>query len=248
MRRSCSQLAVAALLLLPLLAQAQGGVPLLTVQPTDAGGSSYAMSIQILLLMTVLTLLPAALITMTAFTRVLIVLAILRQAMGTAQTPSNQIILGLALFLSLFIMAPVLETAYNSALLPYMNETIGFDAALERARTPFREFMIGQTRENDLALFAELGGYAPFVTADDIPMVVLLPSFLTSELKTAFQIGFLLFVPFLIIDLVVAAVLMSMGMMMLSPMLVSLPFKLMLFVLIDGWSLVASTLVASFVV
>jgi flagellar biosynthetic protein FliP len=206
------------------------------------------MNIQILLLMTVLTLLPAALITMTSFTRILIVLAILRQAMGTAQTPSNQIILGLALFLSLFIMAPVFDVAYQNALLPYMNETIDFDQALAAARDPFREFMLGQTRENDLLLFAELGGYGPFQTPEEVPMVVLLPSFLTSELKTAFQIGFLLFVPFLIIDLVVASVLMSMGMMMLSPMLVSLPFKLMLFVLIDGWTLVASTLVNSFVV
>jgi len=219
-----------------------------SVNPTPGGGSNYSMNIQILLLMTVLTLLPAALITMTSFTRILIVLAILRQALGTAQTPSNQIILGLALFLSLFIMAPVFDVAYQNALLPYMNETIDFDQALAAARGPFREFMFGQTRENDLMLFAELGGYGPFQTPEDVPMVVLLPSFLTSELKTAFQIGFLLFVPFLIIDLVVASVLMSMGMMMLSPMLVSLPFKLMLFVLIDGWTLVASTLVNSFVV
>ncbi len=234
--------------LFPPLAEAQANIPLMSVQPNAAGGSSYSMNIQILLLMTVLTLVPAALITMTSFTRILIVLAILRQAMGTAQTPSNQIILGLALFLSLFIMAPVLETAYEKALLPYMNETLDFESALEQAKAPFREFMIGQTRENDLLLFAELGGYEPFQTVDDVPMVVLLPSFLTSELKTAFQIGFLMFVPFLIIDLVVAAVLMSMGMMMLSPMLISLPFKLMLFVLIDGWSLVSATLVSSFTV
>ncbi len=236
------------LALLPLFASAQANIPLVSVTPGSAGGSTYSTSIQILLLMTVLTLLPAALITMTSFTRILVVLAILRQALGTAQTPSNQIILGLALFLSLFIMAPVLELAYRDALLPYMNETLDFETALAAAREPFREFMFGQTRENDLLLFAELGGYGAFQTPDDVPMVVLLPSFLTSELKTAFQIGFLLFVPFLIIDLVVASVLMSMGMMMLSPMLVSLPFKLMLFVLIDGWTLVASTLVNSFVV
>jgi flagellar biosynthetic protein FliP len=236
------------LALSPALASAQATIPLMSVQPNAAGGSSYSMNIQILLLMTVLTLLPAALITMTSFTRILIVLAILRQAMGTAQTPSNQIILGLALFLSLFIMAPVLESAYRDALLPYMNETLDFESALTAAKTPFREFMLGQVRENDLLLFAELGGYEPFQTADDIPMVVLLPSFLTSELKTAFQIGFLMFVPFLVIDLVVAAVLMSMGMMMLSPMLISLPFKLMLFVLIDGWSLISATLVSSFAV
>jgi flagellar biosynthetic protein FliP len=236
------------LALSPELASAQASIPLVSVQPTAAGGSNYSMSIQILLLMTLLTLVPAALITMTSFTRILIVLAILRQALGTAQTPSNQIILGLALFLSLFIMAPVFEVAWSSALQPYMNETLPFDQALDAAKAPFREFMFGQTRETDLLLFAELGGYAPFATQDDVPMVVLLPSFLTSELKTAFQIGFLMFVPFLIIDLVVAAVLMSMGMMMLSPMLISLPFKLMLFVLIDGWSLIATTLVSSFAV
>jgi flagellar biosynthetic protein FliP len=212
------------------------------------GGSDYSMSIQILLLMTVLTLIPAALITMTSFTRILIVLAILRQALGTAQTPSNQIILGLSLFLSLFIMAPVFEMAWSTALQPYMNETVGLRRGPGCRQGPFREFMFSQTRENDLMLFAELGGYDAFATQDDVPMVVLLPSFLTSELKTAFQIGFLMFVPFLIIDLVVAAVLMSMGMMMLSPMLISLPFKLMLFVLIDGWSLIAATLVTSFAV
>lgn len=236
------------IILVPEAALAQTGIPLISVQPSAAGGSDYSMSIQILLLMTLLTLIPAALITMTSFTRILIVLAILRQALGTAQTPSNQIILGLSLFLSLFIMAPVFEVAWGTALEPYMNETLGFNEALDAVKIPFREFMFGQTRETDLMLFAELGGYAPFATQDDVPMVVLLPSFLTSELKTAFQIGFLMFVPFLIIDLVVAAVLMSMGMMMLSPMLISLPFKLMLFVLIDGWSLIAATLVTSFTV
>jgi flagellar biosynthetic protein FliP len=236
------------ILLLPALAQAQATIPLVSVQPGSSGGSDYSVSIQILLLMTLLTLIPAALITMTSFTRILIVLAILRQALGTAQTPSNQIILGLSLFLSLFIMAPVFEVAWTTALQPYLNESIDFTQALDAAKLPFREFMFGQTRETDLLLFADLGGYPAFNTQDDVPMVVLLPSFLTSELKTAFQIGFLMFVPFLIIDLVVAAVLMSMGMMMLSPMLISLPFKLMLFVLIDGWSLIAATLVSSFAV
>jgi flagellar biosynthetic protein FliP len=237
-----------AAMLLPSLSWAQPGIPLMTVQQAAGGGAEYSTSIQILLLMTVLTLIPAALITMTSFTRILIVLAILRQALGTAQTPSNQILLGLSLFLSLFIMAPVFEVAWSTALQPYMNETMAFDEALAAAKAPFREFMFGQTRENDLMLFAQLGGYDAFASQDDVPLVVLLPSFLTSELKTAFQIGFLLFVPFLIIDLVVAAVLMSMGMMMLSPMLISLPFKLMLFVLIDGWSLIATTLVTSFAV
>jgi flagellar biosynthetic protein FliP len=197
--------------------------------------------------MTALTLLPAALLAMTSFTRVIVVLAILRQALGTAQTPSNQVLLGLALFLSLFIMAPVLEEAYSAALSPYMEGSIGFEAALENAKLPFRDFMLNQTREADLLMFAELGGYDGFRSAEEVPMKVLLPSFLTSELKTAFQIGFLVFIPFLVIDLVVASVLMSMGMMMLSPMLISLPFKLMLFVLIDGWSLIVGTLASSFV-
>jgi len=240
-------IAIASMLtLLPDWAMAQASIPLITTQPTANGGSDYSLSLQILLLMSLLTLLPAALITMTSFTRILIVLAILRQALGTTTTPSNQIILGLALFLSLFIMAPVFDVAYNAALMPYMEEQIGFEDALNVAKEPFREFMFSQTRKTDLALFADLGNYGKFATEDDVPMVVLLPSFLTSELKTAFQIGFLLFVPFLIIDLVVAAVLMSMGMMMLSPMLISLPFKLMLFVLIDGWTLITATLVSSF--
>jgi len=246
-RRILSLILLVLGLLLPVIAQAQANIPLVSVQPGSNGGNDYSMSIQILLLMTLLTLIPAALITMTSFTRILIVLAILRQALGTAQTPSNQIILGLSLFLSLFIMAPVFDVAWTTALQPYMEESIDFTTALDAAKLPFREFMFGQTRETDLMLFAELGGYPAFNTPDDVPMVVLLPSFLTSELKTAFQIGFLIFVPFLIIDLVVAAVLMSMGMMMLSPMLISLPFKLMLFVLIDGWSLLAATLVRSFV-
>lgn len=233
--------------LFPAVASAQASIPLLTVDPITGGGSSYSVSIQILMLMTLLTLLPAALLAMTSFTRVVVVLAILRQALGTAQTPSNQIILGLALFLSFFIMAPVLEEAYDNGLAPYMNETIQFDEALQKVEAPFREFMLGQVREADLIMFAELGGYDGFQSEADVPLQVLLPSFLTSELKTAFQIGFLIFIPFLVIDLVVASVLMSMGMMMLSPMLISLPFKLMLFVLIDGWSLIVGTLAASFV-
>jgi len=233
--------------LIPEIAVAQGTIPLLTVDPVSGGGSNYSVSIQILMLMTLLSLLPAALLAMTSFTRVVVVLAILRQALGTAQTPSNQIILGLALFLSLFIMAPVLEEAYDNGLQPYMEETIEFDEALAMVKAPFRSFMLEQVREADLIMFSELGGYDGFQNEDEIPLKVLLPSFLTSELKTAFQIGFLIFIPFLVIDLVVASVLMSMGMMMLSPMLISLPFKIMLFVLIDGWSLIVGTLAASFV-
>jgi len=210
------------------------------------GDTEYALGIQILMIMTVLTLLPAMLITMTAFTRILIVLAILRQALGTQQTPSNQIILGLSLFLTLFIMSPVIDVVWANALSPYLEGQLEFQAALSVAQEPLREFMFSQTRDTDLAMFAELGGYPVFAQREEVPLFVLLPSFLTSELKTAFQIGFLLFVPFLVIDLVVAAVLMSMGMMMLSPIIISLPFKLMLFVLIDGWSLISATLVSSF--
>lgn len=234
------------LLLLPCTAWADPSIPLVSVTPGEDGTSNYSVTLQVLMMMTVLSLLPAILMTMTSFTRVLVVLAILRQALGTAQTPSNQIIVGMALFLSLFIMSPVLQQANQEALQPYVEEQIDAREALKRAQVPFRNFMLDQTREADLIMFSELGGYNGFQSPDDIPMSVLLPSFLTSELKTAFQIGFLIFVPFLVIDLVVASVLMSMGMMMLSPMLISLPFKLMLFVLIDGWSLVAGTLAASF--
>ena len=240
-------LLVMALVMAPELASAQATIPLLTVDPTSGGGSNYSVSVQLLMLMTVLSLLPAVLLAMTSFTRVVVVLAILRTALGTAQTPSNQIILGLALFLSMFIMAPVLEQAYEEGLKPYMEEQIEFDVAIKQVEAPFREFMLNQVREADLMMFADLGGYDDFQSEADIPLKVLLPSFLTSELKTAFQIGFLVFIPFLVIDLVVASVLMSMGMMMLSPMLISLPFKLMLFVLIDGWSLIVGTLAATFV-
>ncbi|OUV76787.1 MAG: flagellar biosynthetic protein FliP [Rickettsiales bacterium TMED131] len=233
------------LLLAPALASAQT-IPLVTSSAMPNGDTEYALGIQILMIMTVLTLLPAMLITMTAFTRILIVLAILRQALGTQQTPSNQIILGLSLFLTLFIMSPVIDVVWANALSPYLEGQLDFQAALSVAQEPLRDFMFSQTRDTDLAMFAELGGYPVFAERDEVPLFVLLPSFLTSELKTAFQIGFLLFVPFLVIDLVVAAVLMSMGMMMLSPIIISLPFKLMLFVLIDGWSLISATLVSSF--
>jgi len=221
-------------------------LPLLTVSEQASGATSYSVTLQVLALMTLLSLVPAGLMTMTSFTRILIVLAILRQALGTGQTPSNQIILGLALFLTLFVMAPVFEGVWIEAIQPYINDQIGIEAASTGAMQFMRDFMTQQTRASDLAMFTNLGGYEPAVSEADIPLSVLLPSFLISELKTAFQIGFLIFVPFLIIDLVVASVLMSMGMMMLSPMLISLPFKLMLFVLVDGWALVVGTLVSSF--
>ncbi|MFZ2207370.1 MAG: flagellar type III secretion system pore protein FliP [Porticoccaceae bacterium] len=246
MKRALRLLGLVLLLSPWAAAWAAPGITLVDSVTNAAGGQSYAVPLKILLVMTVLTLLPSALIMMTSFTRVVIVLSILRQALGTPQTPSNQILIGIALFLSLFIMAPVFERANTDALQPYLAEQIAGDEAMQRAQLPFREFMLGQTRESDLALFAGLAGKTELANSDEIPFSVLVPSFIISELKTAFQIGFLIFIPFVIIDLVVASVLMSMGMMMLSPMLISLPFKLMLFVLVDGWSLIVSTLAASF--
>jgi flagellar biosynthetic protein FliP len=234
------------LMLTPLFALgAEQGIPAVTVTDTE-GGQSYSVTLQILMLMTVLTLLPAALMMMTSFARIIIVLAILRQAMGVQSTPSNQILIGLALFLTIFIMQPVFTQAYNEAIVPYMDGDITFTAAFEKGGEPFKSFMLAQTRESDIALFASIGQYGSFDTPDDLPFSLVMPAFVTSELKTAFQIGFLIFIPFLIIDLVVASVLMAMGMMMLSPMLISLPFKLMLFVLIDGWALLMGTLASSF--
>jgi flagellar biosynthetic protein FliP len=234
-------------LLSPALIAAPG-IEAVTVSPGEAGEQTYTLSIQVLLLMTALSLLQAALILMTSFTRIVIVLSILRQALGTAQTPSNQILIGLALFLTFFIMGPVLTEVYETALGPYLAEELSAQAAIEAAQIPVREFMLAQTRDDDLALFARISGQEGFERAEDVPFTLLMPAFATSELKTAFQIGFLLFIPFLVIDLVVASVLMSMGMMMLSPLIISLPFKIMLFVLVDGWALVLGTLATSFYV
>lgn len=242
-------LATFALLLLPAgSAFAVPGLTAFTVTPAANGGETYTVTIQILAMMTVLSLLPAALIMTTSFTRIIIVLSILRQALGTAQTPSNQILLGLSLFLTFFIMAPIFEDAYNNGVKPYLDEQISSEIAFQKASEPFYDFMLNQTRETDLAMFAEISGKGKLDPAQKVPFSLLLPSFVTSELKTAFQIGFLIFIPFLIIDIVVASVLMSMGMMMLSPMIISLPFKLMLFVLIDGWALIMGTLASSFYV
>ncbi len=224
------------------------GLEALTVTTAEDGGQTYTVTLQVLALMTALSLLPAALIMMTAFTRIIIVLAILRQALGTSQTPSNQILIGLALFLTVFIMMPVFDQANRDAVQPYLNEQISVEEALERAAIPFRTFMLGQTRDTDLQLFAEISGREELESPDAVPFSLLLPAFATSELKTAFQIGFLMFIPFLVIDLVVASVLMSMGMMMLSPLIISLPFKIMLFVLVDGWALVMGTLASSYFV
>ncbi|WP_425338375.1 flagellar type III secretion system pore protein FliP [Thiorhodococcus minor] len=235
------------MLLIPAVGWGQiGGLDAVTVTTEQDGGQVYSVTLQILLLMTILTLLPSALIMMTSFTRIIIVLAILRQGLGTSQTPSNQILLGIAFFLTLFIMAPVFQEIYDTAVQPYMEEKVGTEEALSKAVKPLRTFMLAQTRESDLSMFAEIRGLDGFESPDDIPLNLLVPSFVISELKTAFQIGFLILIPFLIIDLVVASVLMSMGMMMLSPLIISLPFKLMLFVLVDGWSLLMGTLAQSF--
>lgn len=240
-------LVVSLLLVFPFQwASAASGLDALSVTNLPGGGQKYSVSLQILALMTALTFLPAALLMMTSFTRIVIVLAILRQAIGTMQTPSNQTIVGLALFLTFFIMAPVFDQVYTQAVRPYLDESIGAPGALENAKAPLHEFMMTQTRESDLALFTGLAGYDQFQTREEVPFSVLIPSFVTSELKTAFQIGFLVFIPFLIIDLVVASVLMAMGMMMLSPMIISLPFKIMLFVLVDGWTMIIGTLASSF--
>ncbi len=229
-----------------LTSNANLGVPALTVSTNENGTQNYSVSIQILLLMTLLTLLPALLMMMTSFTRILVVFAILRQALGLQQTPSNQILLGLALFLSFFVMTPVLQDINTNALQPYLAEQMSAGDALLQAEIPVRSFMMAQTRESDLSLFMDLSQSAPVATQEEVPFTVLVPAFVTSELKTAFQIGFMLFIPFLVIDLVVASVLMAMGMMMLSPIIISLPFKIMLFVLVDGWAMVIGTLAASF--
>ncbi len=246
-RRVCL-LAGLPLLTLPMLvlAQQQSGLPAVTVTDLPGGGQQWSVSLQVLLLMSAFTLLPAALLAMTAFTRIIIVMALLRQALGTGATPSNQILVGLSLFLTAFVMGPVLDLAWANGISPYLDGTLAFEPAFTATLEPFRAFMLANVRENDLMLFARLSGVESFATPADVRFPVLVASFLTSELRTAFEIGFLLFVPFVVIDLVVASILMSMGMMMMSPMLVSAPFKILLFVLVDGWALVIGSLAASF--
>ena len=242
---------LAGLLLLPEAAVlAAPGMAAVTVTPGSNGGATWSLSLQVLAMMTALSLLPAALISMTSFTRIIIVLAILRQALGTAQTPSNQILIGLSLFLTLFVMSPVFGKIYNDGVKPYLDETISSEEALEKSASPLRSFMLEQTRQTDLGMFADIANYREdeLKSPDTVPFSLLVPAYVTSELKTAFQIGFLVLIPFLVIDLVVASVLMSMGMMMLSPMIISLPFKIMLFVLVDGWALIIGTLATSFYV
>jgi flagellar biosynthetic protein FliP len=237
------------LALVPSLAAAAGpqptGLPPVTI--ANVGGEDISVSLAVLLSMTAITLLPSLLLACTAFTRIIVVMALLRMALGTGQTPSNQILVGLALFLTMMVMMPVAEQSWANGLSPYLAGDLSFQAAWAASAEPFRAFMLAQIRDTDLLTFANLSGHTQgFASPADIPFGVLVASFLTSELKTAFEIGFLIFIPFVVIDLVVASVLMSMGMMMMSPMLVSAPFKILLFVLVDGWVLVVGTLAGSF--
>jgi flagellar biosynthesis protein FliP len=222
------------------------GLPAFTSTPAPGGGQTYTLSIQTLLLLSALSFLPAVLLMMTAFTRIIIVLSLLRHAIGTQSSPPTQVLIGLALFLTFFVMSPVLDRIHTEAYMPYAENRIGMEQALEKGAEPLRAFMLKQTRETDLALFARLAQHDELREPADVPMRILVPAYVTSELKTAFQIGFLVFIPFLIIDIVVASVLMSMGMMMVSPMIIAMPFKLMLFVLVDGWHLLIGSLTQSF--
>ena len=235
-------------LLLPVVVLAADGLPALSSVPAAGGATNYTLSVQTLLLMTSFTFLPAILLMMTSFTRIVIVLSLLRQALGTTTAPPNQVVVGLSLFLTLFVMSPVLDKIYADAYRPFSEEKIGFNDALDKGAVPLKQFMLKQTRQKDLALFIELSNSAKPNGPDDVSLKTLIPAYVTSELKTAFQIGFLVFLPFLIVDLVVASVLMSMGMMMVSPVIISLPFKLILFVLVDGWTLLIASLVQSFYV
>ncbi|MEY3789864.1 MAG: Flagellar biosynthetic protein FliP precursor [Pseudomonadota bacterium] len=232
--------------LLPETVLAQG-MPIVNVVTGKGGVTSYSLTLQLLGLMTVLTLLPSMLLMMTSFVRIIIVFSILRQALGTGQTPPNQVLAGLALFLTLFIMQPVMTDVYQNAILPYMNSGLPFEEALAAAEAPIRGFMLAQTREEDIAMFMEISRAKGELTGpESVPFTTLVPAFMTSELKSAFTIGFLIYIPFVVIDLIVSSVLMSMGMMMLSPMMISMPFKLMLFVLVDGWSMLMGSLASSF--
>ncbi len=237
-------LAILLLASMPSLAQTSGQLPL--VIGSGPGGTSYSVPIQTLIFFTALSFLPAVVLMMTGFTRIVIVLSLLRQALGTQSAPPNQVIIGLSLFLTVFVMGPTLDRVYNEAWVPYSSNRMGFEDAIGRAEQPMRAFMAKQTRQSDLALFLRLSKQDPATKVDDAPFRVLVPAFVISELKTAFQIGFMIFVPFLVIDIVVASILMSLGMMMLSPVLVALPLKLMLFVLADGWNLLIGSLAASF--
>jgi flagellar biosynthetic protein FliP len=241
-------LGLAAGLALPAIALAEQGIPAFTSTPGAGGSTNYSVSLQTLILLTALTFLPAVLLMMTAFTRIVIVLSLLRQALGTMQSPPNQVLIGLSLFLTFFVMSPVFDKIYTDAYQPYAADKISVMQALEKGSEPLKAFMLRQTRKDDLALFVKISKSPPLEGPEAVPLKILVPAYVISELKTAFQIGFIIFIPFLIIDLVVASVLMSMGMMMLSPVTISFPFKLMLFVLVDGWGLIIGSLVESFYV
>ena len=250
MKRLAALAGAVAALAAPFVARAQTAVPGALDRAFGdlggAGGEPLSLSLQLLLIMGLLTILPALILMMTSFTRILVVLAILRQALGLQQSPPNQVLIGLSLFLSLFVMAPTLERVNQAAIAPYSAGQINAEQAIAAAGDQFHAFMIRQTRDNDLEMFADIADAPDFASPADVPFSILLPAFVTSELKTAFQIGFMLFLPFLVIDLVVSSVLMSLGMMMMSPMMVSLPFKLLLFVLVDGWALLMGSLASSF--
>ncbi|ABY99807.1 TPA: flagellar type III secretion system pore protein FliP [Pseudomonas putida] len=242
-----TMLTLALLLAAPLaLAADPLSIPAITLSNTADGQQEYSVSLQILLIMTALSFIPAFVILMTSFTRIIIVFSILRQALGLQQTPSNQLLTGMALFLTMFIMAPVFDRVNQDALQPYLKEQMTAQQAIDKAQGPLKDFMLAQTRQSDLDLFMRLSKRTDIAGPDQVPLTILVPAFVTSELKTAFQIGFMIFIPFLIIDMVVASVLMAMGMMMLSPLIISLPFKIMLFVLVDGWALIMGTLASSF--
>jgi flagellar biosynthetic protein FliP len=232
-------------LLLPVSVWA-AGLPMMNSTPAAGGGQNYSLSLQMLLFMTGLTFIPAMALMMTAFTRIVIVLSLLRQALGTMQSPPNQVLIGMALFLTLFVMTPTLDEVYNKAWVPLSEDRISFQQAADEAAKPMKAFMLTQTREKDLSFFIEISQSPAPATKADVSLKTLVPAFVVSELKTAFQIGFMVFIPFLIIDLVVASILMAMGMMMVSPVIISLPFKMMLFVLVDGWALILGSLVQSF--
>jgi flagellar biosynthetic protein FliP len=250
MRHRFTLIATVAMLCIPTAAIAQAAIPGAldrAFQQVNGGpGGGLTLSLQLLVIMGLLTILPSLVLMMTSFTRVLVVLSILRQALGLQQSPPNQVLIGLSLFLSLFIMAPTLDKVNQTAIAPYAANQINSEQAIATAGQQFHAFMIRQTREHDLAMFAEMARAPKFARSEDVPFSILLPAFVTSELKTAFQIGFMLYLPFLVIDLVVSSVLMSLGMMMMSPTIVSLPFKLLLFVLVDGWALLMGSLAASF--
>jgi len=237
------------LLFLPIFSQGQvipDGLEALTISESANGTKTYSLSLKILALMTALTILPSLVLGMTAFTRVIIVMSILRQALGTQQTPPNQILVAISLFLTFFIMAPTFNKIYSTVSEPYNSGEMSLNEAIETGGGELKNFMIRNTRKNDLLMFANMADEGDFIDNSQIPFYIVLPAYITSELKTAFQIGFLLFLPFLVIDMVIASILMSLGMMMLSPMLIALPFKLLLFVLVDGWAMTVGSLVGTF--